>query len=327
MGKVTRHLEGRTREDRIRTRRARGTLKQLTVQPSTRARYDKALKKFASYLAEENITLPTNKLYLDLVVSDYIEHLWISGEGKALASDSLAAIQDKQPQVRHQLLGSWRLLKTWSISELPNRAPPLPENALQCLVGYALFKQWPQFALSLLTAYYGMLRTGEVLSLSPANVTCMGPHRPLVISLGLTKGGKRAGAAESITLGIEEITRRWYQLTHVKKSPHYLCPAAHVWRGMFSSCLEGCGFADLGFRPYSLRRGGATFWFHQHNSFDRLLVDGRWQSIRTARTYVNEGLALLAETTLPWNASNKSYLSYYHRCKNKPLPKLELPGR
>lgn len=327
MGKVARHLEGRTREDRIRTRRARGTLKELTVQPSTRARYNKALDKFASYLKKEHIALPTNKAHLDLVVSDYLEFLWASGEGKALASDSLAAIQDKQPQVRHQLLGSWRLLKTWSISELPNRAPPLPEPALHCMVGYALFKGWPQFALSLLTAYYGMLRTGEVLSLSPTNVTSGNPFRPVVILLGLTKGGKRTGAAESITLGIEDVTRRWHQLTHAKKFPHRLCPAAHIWRGLFSTTLEACGFASFGLRPYSLKRGGATFWFHQHGSFDRLMVDGRWQSLKIARTYVNEGLAVLAETTLPWTATCKSYLGFYHRCKLKSLPKLELPGR
>ncbi len=326
MGKVAKHLEGRTREERIRTRKERGTLKQLTVQPSTRARYDKALEKFASYLRWEKILLPTNKSDLDFVVSDYLEHLWATGEGKALASDSLAAIQDKQPQVRHQLLGSWRLLKTWSISELPNRAPPLPESALHAMVGYALFKQWPKFALSLLTAYYGMLRTGEVLNVSPSHATSGGPGRPLVISLGLTKGGKRAGVVESITLGIEDITRRWHQLLSTKGSTK-LCPASHIWRGMFAATLEALHFADYGFRPYSLRRGGATFWFGQHASFSRLLVDGRWQSIKTARAYVNEGLAIMAETKLPWSASSKSYLQFYQRCKQRPLPKLELPSR
>ena len=30
------------------------------------------------------------------------------------------------------------------------------------------------------------------------------------------------------------------------------------------------------FRPYSLRRGGATFWFNHHGSMDRLLLQGRW---------------------------------------------------
>lgn len=33
-------VEARTREERSNTRRRLGTLKQLTVQPSTRARYD-----------------------------------------------------------------------------------------------------------------------------------------------------------------------------------------------------------------------------------------------------------------------------------------------
>ena len=56
---------------------------------------------------------------------------------------------------------------------------------------------------------------------------------------------------------------------------------------------------DHGFRPYSLRRGGATHWFQHHGSFDKLLVQGRWAAAKTAKIYVNEGLALLAEISIP----------------------------
>lgn len=46
MGKVKKHLEGRTKQVRKTIRKQFGNLKDLTVQPRTRARYDAARTKF-----------------------------------------------------------------------------------------------------------------------------------------------------------------------------------------------------------------------------------------------------------------------------------------
>ena len=88
---------------------------------------------------------------------------------------------------------------------------------------------------------------------------------------------------------------------------------------MFTKANEALRLNDLHFRPYSLRRGGATFWFNQHGSFDRLLVQGRWAAARTARVYLNDGLAQLADLS-PSNSFLIPYLNLY--CKS---PNLE-PG-
>ena len=71
------------------------------------------------------------------------------------------------------------------------------------------------------------------------------------------------------------------------------------WRSMFNSCLLALKINDFGFRPYSLRRGGATWWFSKHHNLDRILVQGRWQAAKTARIYINEGLAVLAQLQIP----------------------------
>ena len=120
---------------------------------------------------------------------------------------------------------------------------------------------------------------------------CSSKERQVLVSLGMTKGGKRQGAAESVILGVERavfLVRRWKQLSS-PSTP--LVPSAIRWRSLFSEALEQLGLASYGFRPYSLRRGGATWWFSKHQSLDRLLVQGRWAAQRTARIYVNEGLA------------------------------------
>ena len=89
-----------------------------------------------------------------------------------------------------------------------------------------------------------------------------------------------------------ELVLRWLKLWKQQSSSfHKLCDTAAKWRAMFSRCLEAVGLAELSFRPYSLRRGGATRWFSKHGSLDRVVVQGRWQAQRTARMYINAGLA------------------------------------
>lgn len=89
------HVEGCTQEE---WKRRRAELQSLTVQPGP---YE----------------------------LDHVEHLWSEGFGRALAADTVAGIQDAQPNVRKQLPATWRLLKAWSVNEVPSRAPPLPEDA------------------------------------------------------------------------------------------------------------------------------------------------------------------------------------------------------
>lgn len=123
MGKKV--LEAATKQQRAKVRKTLGTLKSLTVQPATKRRYNDALDRFFKFLRKEQLSLPTKRESLDPLVADYLEVLWSSGEGRALASDTLAALQDADPKIKGHLPTSWRLLKVWCQNELPNRAPPM----------------------------------------------------------------------------------------------------------------------------------------------------------------------------------------------------------
>ena len=326
MGKVTKHLEGHTKEARSKVRKNLGSLKQLTVQPKTRARYENARKKFYTFLHKENLELPRKRDQLDSILAEYIDWLWLHGEGRGLASDTVAGLQDLDPRLKGHLSVTWRLLKTWHLNEIPNRAPPLPETALFAMVGWSIFHRHHVFGLSLLLSFYGLLRTGELHSLCSSSILMTGPTKPAVISLGFTKGGKRAGAAESVTIHVQEVLRRlwhWKQQVSVNEK---LVPSSSKWRSLFAECLKDLHLETFSFRPYSLRRGGSTFWFQKHSSFDKLLVMGRWQASRTARIYLNEGLAMIAELKLPTKAL-RPFTTVYHNALLTPLPKLERTPR
>ena len=96
-------------------------------------------------------------------------------------------------------------------------------------------------------------------------------------------------------------------------------PSPSHWQSLFNQALEALHLQDFLFRPYSLRRGGATWWFTRHHSLDQILIQGRWQAPKTARIYLNEGLAVLAELQLP------PFLLVFHRYQTTALPTLEPP--
>lgn len=73
--KVKVHVDGRSKAARKEARQKLGALKDLTVQPKTRARYNKALERFFQYLKERDLELPRRKALLDPLVSDYVEFL------------------------------------------------------------------------------------------------------------------------------------------------------------------------------------------------------------------------------------------------------------
>ena len=294
-----RHLEAAAQQDRAKQRQKLGTLRDLTVQPATKQRYNRAIDKFLEFLHVNNLQLPTLRDKLDPLVCDYLEHLWSSGEGRALASDTVAGLQDYDVRIRGQLTGAWRLLKTWSQNEIPNRAPPLPAHVVHAMVGWAWFHQRFTFGVSLLLGFYGMLRTGEILDLRGSQILVEPNNPKLIVSLGLTKGGKRQGAAESVVIGYDMVVnfvKRWKELA----SDHTpLSASPGNWRALFTDALSALQLQSFGLRPYSLRRGGATWWFAKHHSLDKILLQGRWQAPKTARIYLNEGLSILAEMSLP----------------------------
>ena len=321
-------LEAGQQSERAKQRKALGSLRDLTVQPATKLRYSKALDGFFSFLQDNRLQLPTSKAKLDPLVCDYLEHMWSSGLGRGQANDTVAALQDHQPNLRGQLPGAWRLLKTWSVNELPNRAPPLPEQVVFAMAGWAFFNHHYSFGISLILGFYTMLRSGELIALTSSHILCSPKDKQVLISLGLTKGGKRHGAAESVILGVEQavlLVQRWKKVASAT-SP--LVPAPTKWRALFSESLNALGLSSFEYRPYSLRRGGATWWFSKHQSLDRLLIQGRWAAHRTARIYINEGLAMLAQTTIDFKAPRiRSFLQiYHHTAKSLSFTTLEPPS-
>ena len=70
----------------------------------------------------------------------------------------------------------------------------------------------------------------------------------------------------------------------------------------------------LELKPYSLRRGGATWFFEATGNLSLTLERGRWAHSNTAKTYLVSGLAAMQSAHIPsqldaeWNALARFWL-------------------
>ena len=145
----------------------------------------------------------------------------------------MAALQDYDPKLKHCLPASWRLLKTWSVHEVPSPAPPLTEDILKAMVGWAALHQHYSFALSLLVAFFTLLCAGELLSLQAWQIHMTSETQPAVINLGLTSG-RRQEAAESVTLTEKTVLSFLWKWKQQVSSNSFLTEKPHARRALYA---------------------------------------------------------------------------------------------
>ena len=179
----------------------------------------------------------------------------------------------------------WQYLR---VDRLPERAPPLPTLFATAVVGAALRRQDLRLCVLILIAFHALLRTGEMCRVQASHFVRPEKAGPIFLTLSNTKSG-------NVVLTDPVLI----QYLHVLL-PRIL-PGEHLWpkdsrsfRTQFRELCADAGLPPLPWRPYSLRRGGATAHFLQFGSLDKTAVRGRWQSTRTARLHVDEGVAALA---------------------------------
>ena len=68
---------------------------------------------------------------------------------------------------------------------------------------------------------------------------------------------------------------------------------AQSFRNTFAHHIKRFHLEAHLFRPYSLRRGGATALFQQTGSMETALLKGRWSSTKVAKIYLSDGLSFL----------------------------------
>ena len=291
-------LEGhRTKESRAQARRELGKLSHQVLGQKTERRYHECFTAFCHQL-QSNFVLPHFEDF-DEMVAEYVEVLWESGEAKSLANYTLAAIQHFKPQSKQHLPWSWKLVKVWNQVELPNRATPMSPQMVLAFAGVGLKWKHPRFAWLVIVAFALFLRTGELLSLGPKDIT-FGSNKAVVF-ISSSKGTKKAFLPlESLELTEPSALHALRELMKLsKQSPVFWIESRRSFMDTWHSVVADLGLPEGFYKPYSLRRGGATSAYKNGASLDELVTKGRWQHIHTARIYLDTGLQALATLQIP----------------------------
>ena len=267
------------------------TLRDAAVTERTQEKYYIGMRQLLPLLK----TL-TNGHELDEAITDWIEQCWKEGETLGLINDALCGLHHFAPWTKKQIPQSWKLFAVWRKLEGPSRAPPITANIVYCLANYALEHCDIIFAGMSLIGFFGLLRTGELLNVRACDL--LADKKNLLISLPNTKSGTRHSAAEMVqvsdpfTLEVIREVKAYRVDNNCLKVPLWdFTPQS--FRDRFAYHLRKFDLVSHGFRPYSLRRGGATHLFQVSGSMELALLKGRWSSPKVAKIYISDALSFL----------------------------------
>lgn len=282
-GRLTRAQRKRKRADII--------LEDASLAPQTKVRYFMALRKLLPLL--EKITVDHD---MDEIVCQWVEKCWKTGEPLLTVGDGLSALHFYQPWTRRKLPHSWKLFRTWRRIEVPARAPPLTQLLVRSMASFELENGNLEMAAMLLTAFHCLLRTGEALKMTCADLVL--GYSTGVLQLRSTKTSQRFSANEAISITDPLVVDVLSTLVTIRKELR--CLEAPVWRASpqvfrnrFKELMVAYDLERHQFRPYSLRRGGATHLFQVTHSMEATLTRGRWESSKVAKVYISDGLSYL----------------------------------
>ena len=196
---------------------------------------------------------------LDLAAAEWVEMCWEDGESLYTVGSALSGLHFFEPFTRKQIPTAWKLFAAWKKMEWPARAPPLTENIVLSMAYYAICHDDLFLSCLLALGFFTLLRTGELLNLRGSDLLANASQ--VVVSLKDTKTGKRNAANEMVTtsnpftvevcLAVKDVLSRRGALA--KRLWEF---SAQAFRTHFDVYLKKFKIGSLGFRPYSLRRGG-----------------------------------------------------------------------
>lgn len=281
-------VKGRKQRQRLR----KGIcLQDAGITANTQARYYTSVSKLMPHVLECK-----TMEQMDDSIAQWIEAEFHKGKPLCFVGDALSGLHYYLPNTRRHLPCSWRLFGVWRKLEVPARAPPITADLVLAFCARAIQLGEIDFGALVLVGFHAFLRTGEILALSPTDF--MINKSTGIVRLLNSKTGRRRNVQEVVTLEDPKVRQVVKTLLEIRAATFSM--NLPVWRGTgsafrakFDQYIRYFRVSHLGFRPYSLRRGGATAYFQWCGSMERTLVRGRWNSPSVAKIYICDGLSQL----------------------------------
>ena len=94
----------------------------------------------------------------------------------------------------------------------------------------------------------------------------------------------------------------------------FLAGSPDLFRNWWRQSIAALGLEPAVWRPYGLRRGGASHHYRLGGDLQATVFKGRWSSMTTARIYIVEAMSILAREQLDVaeHPLGKSWLAHLH---------------
>ena len=267
------------------------------LKPRTLQSYKKALLSFFEWLEGEAMPIPQSTRQLDESLAQYLDHLFLDDRPITYAGHTLSALKRFHPRLRWKIPLAKQFFSNWRQIYVTRQAVPMPVEVLMALAGVAAASKDWSFCVLLLLGYSAFLRTSEMVTLSLRKIIWSSATGQIILALPATKTSRMKDESVEITDPFATVVLQ--KLINSGKKDRIWSGTARLFRQQLKLYLDFLKLSSVNFTPYSIRRGGASYAFSQGITFDALLVLGRWQSIKTARVYLDSGRSSLVQLQLP----------------------------
>lgn len=269
-----------------------------SVTTSTHHIYRTAVHRFLDWVLSHSSldVLSSSPSSFDWLLSQYLHHLWRSGNGKQGGKNTVYGCLLFLPRLRGRLHYSLASLRGWERLAPSSPHQPMSYTVLVLVSVGMSARGWFSSAVGAILAFECYLRVSELVGLRRSDVALPDDRRlgvagrPDSIALRLRK--TKRGVNQWVTVRSPLARALLLELMLADPEEDRLFPfSAGTFRRRLHAVCAGLGLA--GYVPHSLRHGGAT---HDHLSglpLEDIMLRGRWASVKSARHYVQQGRALL----------------------------------
>ena len=285
-------------------------LARAAVGNAARGRYDAALSRYKIFLSYFGFIFQiTNLLRLDEHAASYVQSLYENSLPMVWAADFLSGLSDKWPHLRGHLSGAWRNFTAWKRLEPAQQAKPASRIVVRwwfyvLLVGLTEANFHVVFPfMAHLALVWALCRPAEVRALFWKDIEIL-PDGRAVVCIDYSKTSVRKFTSESVVISDPFISKVLELAKSCSTDDDLVWPFRVDTFGKMFNAFQAETHTK-GYTPYSLKRGGASSHYLYFKSFEKLCVDGRWNSVKAARIYIDSAVASLVRQSIPLEVLNR----------------------
>ena len=281
------------------------------VLPTTGSNRQKLLSSFLDWAKDEMIDFEwmLNHHYetideINLVLARYGRLMYDAGKSYNSYAELLNSVTSWKPAIRRLLQGAWDLGYSWKRLEPGEHHIAMPPQILLSMISTAILWGWLRFSGCLAIGFAGLLRPGELLAATRADLLlpsdCGKTIDHALLSIREPKSRFTNARHQSAKIDIPDLLELC-ELSFSDLSPlQRLWPhSGQTFRSRFKAVLSALSLPIVStgqlraLDPGSLRAGGAIYIISTTENGELCRRRGRWANFKMMEIYVQELNALL----------------------------------